>query len=153
MRTAFVAVFALVLPVTSCSIDVRPRHADAVDLPIYPDARPAAVEYASGAEVSFTGSFAETNVVPRTFESDDTPERILDFYRKILRARRGAFVECRGAIKIRRRRGEETLACLERPSSQGVQLAGGVEGKHSVVRVTTRGSAAHFTVLAVHTGG
>ena len=153
MRTVLVAsVFALVLPVTSCSIDVY--HGDGhdnVDLPVYPDARPVNVEHASEANVSFTGSFAETNVVPRTFESDDAPEMILDFYRKILRAR-GAVVECRGTINIRRRRGVETVVCLERPSSQAVQLAGGVEGNHSVVVVTTRGSAAQFAVLDVLTG-
>lgn len=154
MRTVLVAsVFALVLPVTSCSIDVhhRDRHNN-VDLPVYPDARPVNVEPASEANVSFTGRFAETNVAPRTFESDDAPEMILDFYRQILRAR-GAVVECRGTINVRRRRGVETLVCLERPSSPTVQLAGGVEGKHSVVVVTTRGSAAQFAVLDVYTGG
>src|SRR5688572_18853061 len=154
MRTVLVAsVFALVLPVTACSVDVHHggMH-DNADLLVYPDARPVNVEHASEATVSFTGSFAETNVVPRTFESDDAPETILDFYRRILRAR-GAVVECRGTINVRRRRGVETLVCLERPSSPAVQLAGGGEGKHSIVVVTARGSAARFAVLDVHTRG
>lgn len=119
MRAVLVAsVLALVLPVTSCSVDIHHRDVDYNDdLPVYPDARAVTMEHASEANVSFTGSFAETNVVPRTFESDDEPGMILDFYRKILRAR-GAVVECRGTINVRRRRGVETLVCLERPSSQ-----------------------------------
>ena len=154
MRAVFVAsVFALVLPVTSCSIDVQHRDRDhTVELPVYPDARAVTVEHASAANISFTGSFADTDVVPRTFESDDAPGLILDFYRQILRAR-GAVVECRGDINVRRRRGVETLECLERPSSPAVQLAGGEEGNHSVVVVTTHGSLAQFAVLDVHTAG
>ena len=154
MRTVLVAsVFALVLSGTACSIDVYHGDVrDIVELPVYPGARPVNVEHASEANVSFTGSFVEANVVPRTFESDDAPGMILDYYRRILRAR-GAVVECRGTINVRRRRGVETLVCLERPSSRAVQLAGGVGGQHSVVVVTTRGSAAQFAVLDVHTGG
>jgi len=49
MRTVLAAsVFALILPVTSCSIDVH--HGDVhniVDLPVYPHARPVKVEHAS----------------------------------------------------------------------------------------------------------
>jgi len=147
------AVCALVLPVTACSIDIHHGYwVNHADLPVYPDARPVASDDAPEANVSFTGSFAETYVVPRTFESDDTPERILEFYRKILRVS-GAVVECRGTINVRRRRGVETLVCLARPSSPTVQLAGGVDGKHSVVVVTPRGPAAQFTVLDVHTSG
>jgi hypothetical protein len=110
------------------------------------------VELAAAANVSFTGSFAGTNVVPRTFDSSDAPDMVLDFYRQLLGAH-GPVVECRGIINVRRWRGVETLACLERPSSPAVQLAGGVEGRHTVVVVTPRGPAARFAVLDVHTRG
>ena len=153
-RTALVAsVFALAVPVTSCSVDVYHPDVDrGLSLPVYPDARPVESGGASDATVSFTGSFAHTNIASRAFESDDTPGMILDFYRRTLRPH-GAVVECRGTINVRRRRGVETLACLERPESQSIQLAGGVGGKHSVVVVTAGGAAAQFTVLDVHTGG
>ena len=84
-------------------------------------------------------------------ESDDTPERILDFYRRVLRGR-GEVVECRGTINIHRRRGDETVSCLDRPSSRAVRLVTGVEGAHSVVVVTTHGSTTQFAVLGIHTG-
>ena len=153
MRIVLVAgVFALVLPVTSCSVDVYGGLDDNVDLPVYPAAQLVDEGHPSEANVSFTGSFAETNVVSRSFESDDAPEMILDFYRRLLRAR-GAFVECRGTINVRRRGGVETVGCLERPSSPVVQLAGSGEGKHSVVVVTRRGPASQFAVLRVRTRG
>ncbi|HZJ31678.1 MAG TPA: hypothetical protein VFD21_08920 [Vicinamibacterales bacterium] len=153
MRTALIAgVCALVLPIAACSIDVYPGPLNhTVDLPAYPAARPVNAERPSDPDVTFSGNFGETNVVPRAFESDDTPEMILDFYRRVLRAR-GAVVECRGTINIYRRRGNETVACLDRPSSRAVRLVAGVEGAHSVVVVTTRGSTTQFAVLGIHTG-
>jgi len=144
-------VLGLVLSVTGCSIDVYPadrRHI--IHLPVYPDARPVHVEHTPGTNVTFTGRFSETSVVPRTFESDDQPEVILEFYRQILEAR-GPVMECRGTINVQRRRGGETLGCLERSSSQAVRLVGGSAGQHSIVAVTTNGPAAQFAVLDVHT--
>ena len=144
-------VAALVLALTACSIDVYPadrRHI--VHLPVYPDARPVHVEHTPGSNVTFTGRFSGTSVVPRTFESDDPPDVILEFYRQILEAR-GPVMECRGTINVQRRRGGETLSCFERPSSQAVRLAGGSAGQHSIVAVTTRGPAVQFAVLDVHT--
>ena len=89
MRTVVAAiVVTVVLSITACSIDVYPgdrRHI--VHLPVYPDARPVHVEHTPGTNVTFTGRFSETSVVPRTFESDDPPEVILEFYRQILEAR------------------------------------------------------------------
>ena len=89
--------------------------------------------------------------MPRAFESDDTPERILDFYRRVLRGR-GEVIECRGTINIHRRRGDETVSCLDRPLSRAARLVTGVEGAHSVVVVTTDGSTTRFAVLGIHTG-
>jgi hypothetical protein len=117
---------------------------------VYPDARPVNVEHTPGSNVSFTGSFSETSVFPRTFESDDPPEVILDFYRRILEAR-GGVVECRGTFNVHRHRGVETVECLERPSS-AVRLAGGIRGWHAIVAVTTRGPVSQFAVLDIHTG-
>ena len=153
MRTALIAgAFALVLPSAACSVDVYPGPLyNTVDLPVYPAARPVQAERPSDPNVTFTGNFGDTNVVRRAFESHDTPEKILDFYRKVLRAR-GEVVECRGTINIHRRRGDETVSCLDRPSSRAVRLVTGVEGAHSVVVVTTQGSTTQFAVLGIHTG-
>ena len=146
------SVLALALPVTACSVDVYPARGrpPRVSLPVYPDARPVYVEHTPGSNVSFTGNFSETSILPRTFESDDPPEVILDFYRRILESR-GGVVECRGTFNVHRHRGVETVECLERPSS-AVRLAGGVPGWHAIVAVTTRGPVSQFAVLDIHTG-
>ena len=143
---------ALALPV-ACSIDIRPgdvRHH--LNLPVYPDARLVEFRRESEASLSFSGNFSKTSVVPWMFESDDSPETILDYYRKVLQGN-GAVVECRGTINIHRRRGVETLECLEHPSARAVRLAGGGEGNHSIVVVSEYGEAARFAVLDVHTRG
>ena len=151
-KDALVAVLALALPMTSCSVDVRHSPVETwVGLPPYPDARRVYVEYAADENVSFTGNFARTNVVGMTFGSDDSPEMILDFYRRVLGAY-GPVVECRGTINVRRRRGVESLGCVEQSSSPTVQLAAGVHGKHSVVAVTMFGPTSQFDVLDVRTG-
>ena len=144
---------ALALPVASCSIDVRSgnvRHS--LNLPVYPDARLVEFEHESEASLSFSGNFSQTSVVPWMFESDDSPETILDFYRDVLKAG-DAVVECRGTINIHRRRGVEMLECLDHPSSHAVRLAGGIQGNHSIVVVSRYGRAARFAVLDVHTRG
>lgn len=84
------------------------------------------------------------------FETDDGPGAVLDFYREAMRSR-GHVIECRGTINVRRRRGTETLVCVDQPSSPAVQLAVDREGGHQVVVVRPRGGSAQFTVLHVHT--
>jgi hypothetical protein len=144
---------ALTLPFASCSIDIRSGDVSHHhNLPIYPDARPVEFRRESEASLSFSGNFSKTRVVPWMFESDDPPETILEYYRNVLQAG-GAVVECRGTINIHRRRGFETLECLEYPSSRAVRLAGGREGNHSIVVVSRHGGAARFAVLDVHTRG
>lgn len=154
-RSALTIALALVVPVASCSVDVRLEPGDVgkrVDLAVYPDGRSAKWEESAAAHVSFTGSFADTNIVQRGFESDDAPKMILDFYRNAMRAY-GTVTECRGTINVRRRGGVEKLVCLDRPSSLTVQLAVAVEGRHPMVVVKPRGAAAQFAILYVHTRG
>jgi hypothetical protein len=148
-------VLALVSPITSCTIEVRrdqEHMGQRVDLAVYPDARLATWEEPAAAYVSFSGTFADTHVVSRSFDSDDVPEVILQFYRNAMRAY-GAVTECRGTINVRRRRGIEKLVCIERPASPAVQLAVAVDGRHPIVVVKPRGTAARFAILYVHTRG
>jgi hypothetical protein len=152
--------------VTACSIDVREQGERrqrplgtvetsedsgnaAGDMVIYPRARRVAIVQGDPAAVSFTGSFADTHVVPDTFESDDAPAMILEFYRAAMGAH-AEVIECRGNITIRRSRRTEKPVCLERPSSRVVQLAAGVPSHYRVVAVTPRGTATAFTLVSVY---
>jgi|SRR5687768_13667071 len=119
------------------------------DIAIYPRARRLAGFHADPTNVSFTGSFADARVVPEKFESDDAPAMVLEFYRAAMRAHADV-VECRGNINIRRSRRTEKAVCIERPSSQVVQLATGTRSHYRVVAVKPRGTATDFTLVSVY---
>jgi len=151
---------------TACSIDVyergESRHTrlgeivanedsstTADGMVIYPRARRVANLQTDSANVSFTGSFADTRAVPETFESDDAPAMVLEFYRAALGAHPDV-IECRGNIAIRRSRRTEEAVCIERPSSQVVQLATGTRSSYRMVAVKPRGTATEFTLVSVY---
>jgi hypothetical protein len=149
-----VIMLAVTGPLAACSVDIGGHDEgysrQAIGMPVYPGARPAAWAQPAAAHVNFTGSFSDVWVTPREFESDAAPVVVLDFYREAMR-RHGYVIECRGTINVRRRRGAETLVCVDQPSSPAVQLAVDRDGRHQVVVVTPRGAAAQFAVLSVHT--
>lgn len=151
---------------TACSIDVYERGESrqtpldqivasedssnaAGDMIIYPRARRAATLQADSTNVSFSGSFADARVVPETFESDDAPATVLEFYRAAMRAHTDV-IECRGHINIRRSRRTEKAVCIERPSSQVVQLAAGTRSHYRMVAVKPRGTVTEFTLVSVY---
>jgi hypothetical protein len=139
MRAQILALAVTVVSgVTACSIDVRERDRRrqaplgtfvasedsgnaAGDKVIYPRARRVANLQTDPTNVSFTGSFADTRVI-----------------------------ECRGNINIRRSRRTEQPVCIERPSSQVVQLATGARWSYRLVAVKPRGTAAEFTLVSVY---
>jgi hypothetical protein len=166
MRAQVLALAVTVMSgATACSIDVRERgerrHSPlgetvasgessnaAGEVVIYPRARRVANVHTDPMDVSFTGSFADTRVVPETFESDDAPARVLAFYRAALRAHMDV-IECRGNITIRRSRRTEQPVCVVRPSSQVVQLSG-TRPPYRMVAVKPRGTATEFTLVSVY---
>ena len=167
MRAQILAIAVSVLSgVTACSIDVYERserrqlplgeiaasedsRPAAGEMVIYPRARRVANLQTDSANVSFTGSFADTRVFDERFESDDAPAMVLAFYRAALRAHPDV-IECRGNIAIRRSRRTEEAVCLERPSSQVVQLATGTRSSYRMVAVQPRGTATEFTLVSVY---
>jgi hypothetical protein len=145
-----------VLASAACSVDITNggRTAESFsELPSYPGSRPLFDARRSPAvpTVSFTGSFADANVVSRVFESDDTPEAIVDFYRQELEMRRGTVVECRGVVNIRRRGAIGRPVCVEDTSYPFVQLVVGRDRDHRIVAVQRRGSGAEFLLTRVRT--
>jgi hypothetical protein len=65
----------------------------------YPQARLLPAEQGSGdssANVNISTPFFALKVIAAKYESDDTPEKIIDFYRKDM-ARYGKVIQCKGA--------------------------------------------------------
>src|SRR3954471_1938210 len=80
------------------SLKVRTEiDAKETGMPLYPGARPRhdSDDKHSSANVDIASSFLGLKVVAASFESDDPPEKVLDFYRDKLKTF-GNVLECKG---------------------------------------------------------
>jgi hypothetical protein len=166
-------VFSAVLPLAACGIDVQDaEQGKKVDikspfgsvnvrtdvenpdtgLPVYPGAQPLREhDDHESADVNISSPWFGVKVVAATYESDDTQEKVLDFYRQEMKAF-GAVTECRGDVDFRRRGGREPRpVCKEKPSSPDVQLLTGTEERQRVVSVKPRGSGSEIALVYVNT--
>lgn len=167
-------VLALWLPLVGCSIDVKEtqsgNHSDVdirtaaghvsvrtdVDvrdtgLPIYPGARPARDDRDS-ANVDVGATWFGVKVVAAKFESDDAPERVLDFYKNEMRGY-GRLTECRGNVDFKGRRNEREAVCKEKPWRPDVQLLTGTEDRQRIVSVKPLAGGSEFALVYVETRG
>ena len=168
-------VFSAVLPLAACGIDVQDlEQGKKVDiksplgsvnvrtdvenpdtgLPVYPGAQPLREhDDHESADVNISSPWFGVKVVAATYESADTQEKVLDFYRQEMKTF-GAVTECRGDVDFRRRGGgERRPVCKEKPSSPDVQLMTGTEDRQRVVSVKPRGSGSEFALVYVNTRG
>ena len=159
-----------VLATTACSIDVREHDSNGkadVDiksvvgnisvradstakdtgLPIYPGAqilRDGADEPGS-ADVSVGNSLFGMKVVASKFESNDSQERVLEFYRNEMKAL-GRVTECRGEVDFRGADGSEAV-CREKAFARDTQLVVGTEADQRIVAVKPRGNGTEFALV------
>jgi hypothetical protein len=169
-------VLALLLPLGGCSIDVRDadsgKHSDVeirtraghlsvrndVDvrdtgLTVYPGAWPARHrDDRESANVNIGTAWFGVKVVAAKFESEDSPERVLDFYRNEM-GNYGTVTECRGNVDFKGRNGARQPVCKEKPSSSDVQLITGTEERQRIVAVKPLGDGAEFSLVYVETRG
>jgi hypothetical protein len=137
-----------VVRVQTAASAVNPDRTESpAGLPVYPRAR-AATPAPPLADVSFTGSFADTSTYSSHFATDDGVDRVLQFYRDTMR-NYGARFECRGTVNVRARGGTEELRCIHRGDSDSVHLAVSVRGHHALVRVTPAVIGSTFTLVNV----
>ncbi len=119
-------------------------------LPVYPGAtlsRDAADGNPEGATVSIGTQWFGLHVVAAEYQSGETPEQILDFYRGRMRAF-GDVTECRGEVNFKNGRPE----CRSKPRSTDVQLLAGTEQRHRIVSVKPRGEGAEFALVSIQMG-
>jgi hypothetical protein len=169
-------VFSALLPLTACGVDVHdagPGKNKNVDvrspfgsvsvrtdvenpdtgLPVYPGARPLRDEDdPESANVNVSSRWFDVRVVAAKYESRDTQETILNFYRHQMRTY-GAVTECRGEVDFRGGRHNRRPICTERPASRDVQLLTGTEEQQRVVSVKPRGTGSEFSLVYVNTRG
>lgn len=171
------AIAVLSIAVLTAACDVRVRHDDAGDghgdldmrtplgdlsvrrdagagrvgLPVYAGARPLRDEGHANADVQIDTPLFALDVAAAKFETGESPETILAFYRTEL-ARYGRVTECHGDVDFVGRRNDR-IRCRERWGGSERQLVTGSANDHRMVTVKPRGNGAEFALIHVDTRG
>jgi hypothetical protein len=164
--------FAAVLALTACGVDVQDaaqgknvniksvlgdvsvrtdvKNPD-TGLRVYPGARTLRKHDDPGsADVSIESRWFGVKVIAANYESEETQEKILEFYRQELKAF-GDVTECRGDVDFRGPSGSKRPVCKEKPFSRDVQLVTGTEERQRIVAVKPRGSGTEFSLVYLTT--
>lgn len=132
-------------------------------LAVYPNARPVESKHDDdddSANVNISTPFFGLKVVATKFESDDPPEKVVEFYRKDM-SRYGKVIECRGSEHTGASGGKKdddgiklTLECdKEDPASKSVELKTGQGNSQRIVGVKPRGKGSEFGLVYIQIRG
>lgn len=137
------------------SISVHSGRTDAKDLglPIYPGARPTQGhgDNEDNANVNISSPVFGVKVVVQSYETDDPPEKVLDFYQKPM-GKFGTVIQCSGGSigGFHHHRGKDTpVSCDSSGSGYEKELKVGTEDNQHVVAVKPRGKGSEFTLVYV----
>jgi hypothetical protein len=127
-------------------------------LTIYPGAhlKPSKEHDKSSAKVNLATSFFGMKVVALTYQSDDAPQKVTDFYKKEM-AKFGPVLECRtdrtpGRVVVHKGEGSEPK-CDSSQHGDTLELkVGGSERQH-VVSIKPEGSGTEFALVYVQLRG
>ncbi len=166
--------FAALLPLPACGVDVHDagsgKNVDVkspfgsvsvrtdvknpdTGLRVYPGAEPLRDDDdPESANVNVSSRWFDVRVVAAKYESRDSQDKILDFYRNEMKTY-GAVTECHGDVDFRGGRHNRRPVCTERRSSRDVQLLTGTEEQQRVVSVKPRGAGSEFSLVYVKTRG
>ncbi|MBZ5648256.1 MAG: hypothetical protein LAN37_13665 [Acidobacteriia bacterium] len=125
-------------------------------LPVYPGARPAppdAEHDSQSANISMGFAGFGLKVVAAKYESDDAPEKLIEFYRKAL-TKYGAVTECRGNIDLHVGKDGKKIGCSSSSSDQDkTELGAGDESAQHMVSVRPKGKGTQFGLIYLQTRG
>jgi len=121
-------------------------------LNLYPGAQPKQADGGDShrANVNIgSGSFG-VKVVAAEFQSNDAPEKVIDFYRKDLK-RYGKVLECPKGIKEHHEGDRHELTCSDSGHSEAgkLDLAVGVPERQRIVSIKPNGSGTEFALVYV----
>ena len=135
-----------------------------IGLALYPGATPYSTTGEEGhgrANVNISSAVFGVKVIAAEFQSDDSSDKVLQFYRKELAAK-GKFIECPNGVDADVK-GNDTsdwkqeVRCRETPQSGRVpgevDLAVGTKDHHHLVNVKPAGKGSHFALVYVETRG
>jgi len=131
--------------------EVDPKE---IGLPVYAGARRAPDDPNFGANVTLGVPGFGMKVIAAKFESDDSSDKVLEFYRKELKTY-GSVTECKGNIDLKGDPGNQEITCKEGPSIRDkVELAAGKGSSHRIVSVEPQAKGCKFGLvyLQMHSG-
>ena len=128
--------------------EVDPKE---IGLPIYAGARrvPDEGHDTSSANVTLGIPGFGMKVIAAKFESDDSSDKVLEFYRKEMKTF-GSVTECKGDIDLKGEPGNQEIRCKEGIGAEmrnKVELAVGKGSSHRIVSVEPRGSGCKFALV------
>jgi hypothetical protein len=144
-------------PGASVKVDTGTTANDS-GMPLYPGAQEKrnSVDDKSRARVNLNTPFLKVKAVALKFTSDDSPEKILAFYRDKLGSY-GTVLECKGSgqdVEVASGRGMESAVTCSKDhrNPSEVSLKVGTEGNQHVVSVKPSGKGSEFSLFFIHFG-
>jgi hypothetical protein len=137
------------------SISVHSGDVDAKDLglPVYPGARPSKNHDDGGdgdnANVNISSPLFGVKVVVQKYETEDPPDKVLEFYRKPM-DKFGKVIQCSGGFHAgyHHHKKDAPVSCDDAGSSEK-ELKVGTENNQHVVAVKSQGKGSAFTLVYV----
>ena len=132
-----------------------------IGLSVYPNARVVEKRHDDdddSANVNISTPFFSLKVLAMKFESDDPPDKVVDFYKKDMN-RYGKVVECRGVSGSGHSKTEGkdlnlTLDCdADDPSSKSIELKAGQGNSQHIVGIKPKGKGTEFGLVYIQIHG
>ncbi len=143
-------------PFGSISVNESSTEAKDTGLQLYPGARPksGSRDDKHSANVDISSSMMGIKVVAREFQSEDSPDKVLAYYKKQM-DKYGNVIQCSGhfndrGFTYRKRDFDEPVSCNGSDSNKAEQtLKVGTESNQHVVAVKPSGSGSEFALVFV----
>lgn len=132
-----------------------------IGLSVYPNARVVEKRHNDdddSANVNISTPFFSLKVMAMKFESDDPPEKVVDFYKKDMN-RYGKVAECRGVSDSGHSKTEGkdfnlTLDCdQDDPASKSIELKAGQGNSQHIVGIKPKGKGTEFGLVYIQIHG
>ena len=139
-------------PFGSISVHAGGTEAKDTGLPPYPGARPSKGDHddSDNANVNISGPMFGVKVAVQSFETDDSPDKVLSFYQKPME-KYGKVIQCSGGSSgfSHHHEKDAPVSCDNSSHDYDKELKVGTEYNQHVVAVKPRGSGSKFTLVYV----
>jgi hypothetical protein len=157
-------------PFGSVSVRTDEVKPEETGLNVYPGSRlvPRKGHDNDKANVNISSPWGQLKVVALSYESDDAPEKVLDWYRKDVSQRYGRVLECKGGTSVgfhgNTDNATHDLSCDDKSGKRenfnfgddekgAVELKAGTNDRQHIVAVKPDGSGSHIALVYVQKHG